>query len=249
MNQEKYWKVFFDIYDDLPRGGPGNESSLRKALDLMPELPPEPEVLDVGCGPGMQTKALARIIGGRITAVDNHPYYLDRLRKECAQEGLADRVTVKAGDMANLEFPPERFDLLWSEAAIYNMGFSRGLQAWKQFLKPGGYLVVSEAVWLKDNPPPDVRTFWEEYPAMTTIQANLETIRACGYTVLGHFTLSEAAWWDHFYTPMVERLDVLRARYQGDAEAMEVIEQSQRETEIYKKYSDYFGYEFFICRK
>ena len=24
MDQEKYWRVFFDIYNDLPRGGPGD---------------------------------------------------------------------------------------------------------------------------------------------------------------------------------------------------------------------------------
>ncbi len=38
------------------------------------------------------------------------------------------------------------------------MGFEKGLTAMKKFLKPGGYMAVSELSWLKDNPPAEIKT-------------------------------------------------------------------------------------------
>ena len=47
--------------------------------------------------------------------------------------------------MDQLPFHREELDLIWSEGAIYNIGFERGLKEWKEFLKPGGYVAISEA--------------------------------------------------------------------------------------------------------
>ena len=120
----------------------------------------------------------------------------------------------------------------------------------KRFLRPGGYLAVTEAVWLKDEkPPPEVWEIWEEeYPAITTIEGNTELIREAGYTIIGHFTLPESDWLDEYYAPMEKRLDLLELRYAGDSFALDVIGSSRKEIDDYRKYSDWYGYEFFICR-
>ena len=73
--------VFFELHRDLPREGPGDDESTLRALALCTELPERPDVLDVGCGPGMQTLALAAATGGIITAVDAHEPFLDQLRE------------------------------------------------------------------------------------------------------------------------------------------------------------------------
>ena len=69
--------LFYRIYDALPRGGPGNIESTRKAFELLPDLPDKPKILDIGCGKGIQTIELAKISDGRIVAVDNHRPFLD----------------------------------------------------------------------------------------------------------------------------------------------------------------------------
>ena len=46
---------YFEIHKDLPREGPGDNASTRKALEMMTSLPERPALLDVGCGPGVQT--------------------------------------------------------------------------------------------------------------------------------------------------------------------------------------------------
>lgn len=70
-----------------------------------------------------------------------------------------------------LSLEAETLDLLWAEGAIYNIGFSKGIQAWKSFLRPGGVLVVSDLTWLRgsDLPPEEIRQHWQsEYPDITT---------------------------------------------------------------------------------
>jgi SAM-dependent methyltransferase len=55
--------------------------------------------------------------------------------------------------MKDLPFGREQFDLIWSEGAIYIMGFEQGLRAWKVFCKKGGHIVVSDCAWFEQNPP------------------------------------------------------------------------------------------------
>ena len=51
---------FFELHSGLPREGPGDDSITQRAVELLPALPPDPVVVDAGCGPGGQTLVLAR---------------------------------------------------------------------------------------------------------------------------------------------------------------------------------------------
>jgi len=42
----------FEVFEGVPRGGPGDPESTRRALVMMTDLPAHPRVLDLGCGPG-----------------------------------------------------------------------------------------------------------------------------------------------------------------------------------------------------
>lgn len=241
-------KVFWEVQRGLPRQGPGNDESTLRALALCRGVPPRPSVLDIGCGPGMQTLALARALTGPITAVDLHPEYLVQLEEAACNGGVADRVTTIVADMRALPFAGASFDLVWSEGAAYIMGFAHALAEWRRLLRPGGCLAVSELVWLTPDPPAEVAAFFgQEYPAMTDIETNLGLIEAAGYEVLGHLTLPEAAWWDAYYAPLVAKLPALRDRYRGDPEALAVVEGTAREVEMRRRYPDAYGYELFVA--
>jgi hypothetical protein len=84
---------------------------------------------------------------------------------------------------------------------------------------------------------------------MTSIAENLATIEACGYDVVGHFTEPESAWWDHYYGPLGARLGVLRKRYPADAERQAMIDFIQKEIDMYRKHSAYYGNEFYLMRR
>ena len=242
--------VFLDVQRGLPRQGPGSDESTLKALLLCRGLAERPAALDLGCGPGMQTLALASALDGRITAIDIHQEYLDDLKARAQAANLADRIELLQADMDDLVFPPASFDLIWSEGAAYIMGVANALAAWREFLKPGGFIVVSELVWLRHVPPAEAAAFFaDEYPAMTDAEAVSTTVQANSYEPLGHFTLPDGDWWDHYYTPLEAKLPSLREKYAGDDEALSIIETTGREIEVRRRFGDWYGYEFFIGRK
>ncbi len=241
--------IFFEIHSDMPRQGPGDLESTRRAFSALKNLPNNPKILDVGCGPGNQTLDLAELSTGVIHAVDNHQPFIDQLQRQVNSLKYEERVFPQNGDMFNLQFSPAEFDVIWSEGAIYIIGFEKGLRQWKRFLKDGGYVAVTEISWLKPNPPDELDEFWtREYPAIQSIEANLNVARSAGYQVVDYFALPENAWWDDYYNPLQQRIQLLREKYKGDEIAARVFALEEKEMAFYRKYSDYYGYVFYVLK-
>jgi ubiquinone/menaquinone biosynthesis C-methylase UbiE len=243
-------EYFYELFERLPRCGPGTNECTRRAYNALPNVPEDPHILDIGCGPGVQTLALARASHGKIVALDNHQPFLDTLSDSARKEGLADHIIFNNESMLDMAFDENTFDIVWSEGALYFMGFGNGLRRCRQLLKERGYLAVSEVVYLLPNPPVPLVQYWEkEYPDIDDVKTKVELIQREGFRLLTHFTLPKSAWLDSFYSPMEEALDHLREKYRGDRIAQGVFETIWKEIDLYKKYSDYFGYEFFVMQK
>lgn len=246
----RFWPIFFELFESLPRQGPGNRACAARALALCRDLPPAPAVLDLGCGAGGQTLYLAELTSGRIVALDNHFPSVARLRATVLRRGLAERIWPVAGDMARPGLPPANFDLIWSEGALYSIGIENALHVARGLLRPGGYLAFTEAIWRKDNPPPEVKASFDlDYPAMGRIADVQATINRSGLSVIGQFTLPDEAWWDDFYTPMEIQIGNLRGKYADDNDALAVLDQLAQEPEMHRRHSEYYAYEFFVVRR
>ncbi len=241
-------EMIFSFYEGIERKGPGSESSTLRALSLIEDLPMNPQILELGCGSGVASVPIIQSQPCHLTAVDIHQPFLDELQAKADQLGLAKRLTVVQADMSQLEFPNGSFDLIWSESAIYNVGFEKGLHLWKPLLKPGGYIAVTEVVWLTPDPPIEAKQFWEaEYPVITTIDENMATMRNVGYDVVHHFTLS-ADDWQNYYGPLQTHLDQFRANNSANPAAEQFANSTQREIDLWKEFGDSFGYCFFISQ-
>ena len=246
----RVWPIFLEVYEHLPRQGPGNRACAARALSLCRGLPPAPAVLDLGCGIGGQTLQLAELTSGSVVAIDRHAPSIERLRAAVAARGLSDRIQAVVGDMACLGLPPGSFDLVWSEGALYNLGLPQALRTCHGLLRPGGYLAFTDAIWRQDDPPAEVRAaFEQDYPGMGRLEDDLAAIRAGGFELVGHFTLPDEAWWDDFYAPMLSRIAELRGRYAGDDEALVVLDQLAAEPEMHRRHGQCYAYEFFVARR
>jgi len=246
----RFWDMFLEVYTSLPRQGPGSRACAARAFGLCHDLPASPAILDLGCGVGGQTLQLAEMTPGSILAVDSSPSSIERLRATLAERGLSQRVGAIVGDMADLDLRPESFDLIWSEGALYSIGLVKALRVCHGLLRPGGYLAFTDAVWRKEDPPPEVRTLFDlDYPSMGGLDDDLAAIRDCGFERVGHFTLPDEAWWDDFYTPMEARIVELRDQYASDAEALAMLDQIAEEPEMHRRHSDCYAYEFFVVRR
>lgn len=242
-------EAFFALHCDLPREGPGTDEATREAIRRLPALPPSPRILDLGCGPGRQTLVLARELNAPVTAVDLHEPFLVQLKKAAAAEGLSDRITILQADMGSLPDAPGSIDLIWSEGAIYNLGFANGLHLWRSLLRDGGIIVASEATWLQKNPPAEVAEFWQqEYPAMTAIAANIKTATDAGLEVFDYFVLPRSGW-EEYYQPIRERIAMLRPQAANNPALARVLAEHDREIDMCDRFGDSFGYVFYMMRK
>jgi len=238
------------MFEDLPRQGPGADESTAHACSFIPSDLKRGKILDIGCGSGMQTLALARLCpDGMITAIDVHQPFLDDLILRAKNARSDGRIVTYRASMDNLPFIEASFDIIWSEGSAFIMGLSPALRYWKKFLKPDGYLVVSDCTWFTDVPSDECRVFLgEACPDMKSVSGTEEIIRSAGYTVISSFRLPDVAWWDHYYTPLSKKMTKLKEIYKENEDAQTIIKGLEKEMVIHRKYSKEYGYTFFVLK-
>lgn len=244
-------QLLMDLHKDGARQGPGSDAQTLRALDLARlDTSRALKVADIGCGTGASTLVLARELDARITAVDLFPEFLDILEARAGGQGLAGRITTLACSMDTLPFADSEYDLLWSEGAVYNIGFEAGITAWKPFLRPGGTLVVSEITWLTAERPSEIQKHWErEYPEIATASEKLAVLERSGYSPLGYFVLPEDCWTEHYYRPAERRLPQFLQCHGKSKAARALVAAEKEEIALYEKYGDYYSYGFYVARK
>lgn len=246
---ERLERLFFELFEPLPRQGPGNLACARRALAACDGLPPHPKILDLGCGAGGQTLQLAQLSAGTILAVDRHPPLIARLVEAVRERSLTDRIVARVADMEALDLEPGSFDLVWSEGALYNLGLERALPLCADLLPSGGYLAFTDAIWRTERAPARVREAFADYPTMGTIADILALLERGPWTVLDHFVLPDEAWWDDFYGPMERRIEALRVQYADDLDALAVLDDLAKEPPMHREYGHTYGYGFFVARR
>jgi SAM-dependent methyltransferase len=242
----------FTIFESFPRQGPGDDEHTKKAFSMIAEpLKRGGEILDVGCGKGVQTMALARLCPScRITATDIHQPFLDAVDEKIAAGGFSGRIRTVRASMDNLPFEEESFDIIWAEGCSFIMGFENAVRYWKKFLKRGGYMMISYLFWFTNNPSAEAREFFAEIdPSMMIEEKGFAIIRNAGFEHTGSFRLPSRVWEESFYGLVKEKSKDLREKFKADESALKIIEGLKKETEIFDKYSDEYGYSYNVMRK
>ena len=241
--------LFFELYSNLPQQAPGSTKCTQEAYGMLPLKVDIPQILDIGCGTGRQTLDLLEVSSGQITAVDIHPPFIHELNNTIQRKGLKHKLKAQVADMTNLSFEVAQFDIIWSEGAIYQMGFENGLKAWKNFLKPRGFMVVSEICWIKSTIPQEIMEYWQaQYPGITSIKNLVDVSEKMGFDVLSHFTLPEKDWNRNYYLHLSKNLEAFKQKYALNELALSVAKETETEIAMYKKYSDYYSYLFLILQ-
>ena len=244
-------ELIVDLHKNSNRQGPGSEKATLKALELL-NLPTDQnlKVADIGCGSGGQTITLAQNLKGQITAVDLFPEFLDELNEKAHQLGLTDKIVTLEKSMDDLPFNKNEFDLLWSEGAIYSIGFEKGLKMWKDYLKVGGYLAVSEITWITQSRPKEIEDFWKrEYQEIDTASNKIKLLEGNGYTLTGYFYLGQDSWIQNYYQPLETRFETFLKRNEHSELASKVVGDYKAEIDLYYRFKDYYSYGFYIARK
>lgn len=245
------FSLLVDFHEDGERQGPGSTDDTLRALNLTGlNLNSALRIADIGCGTGAHTLTLARHTRGKITALDLFPEFLEKLNNQALAVGFNERIQTVRGSMDNLSFEKESLDLIWSEGAIYNMGFEKGVKYWHQFLKPGGCLAVSEITWITGSRPAEIEEFWQkDYPEIGMAGEKIRILEENGYSLRAYFILSPESWLKQYYEPMEQRFEQFLERHAHSEAARAIVEENQSEIELYKRFQEYYSYGFYVARK
>ncbi|MBR9824738.1 MAG: methyltransferase domain-containing protein [Alphaproteobacteria bacterium] len=243
--------LLLDLHLDGDRQGPGTQKDTLRALYLSAlDERSDLYIADIGCGTGGSTLVLAEELDAKIVAVDFLQPFLDKLHEDAAKKGLTDKVETLCASMDALPFEENCFDAIWSEGAIYNLGFDTGLKTFRPFLKPGGILAASELTWLTDARPAELDTHWNQhYPDIATAGEKILQIERNGFTLLGYFVLPPSSWFDTYYRPLQARYKAFLDRHDHSDLAKAVVQENEDEIALYEAYQDYVSYGFYIMKK
>ena len=139
------WSYWRDIYGDDSFAATVYQERHAGALAWMDSLhlPVGSPVLEIGCGAGFLTVALAAR-GLRVESIDSSAAMIDSTRARLADAGLADAVTPRVEDVHNLTAPDGSY------AAVVALGVvpwlhspERALREIARVLRPGGSLIIT----------------------------------------------------------------------------------------------------------
>lgn len=243
-------RLICEYYMPMERQGPGSPEITEKALSFTEGLNKASKIADIGCGSGGQTMTLAKKTSGQITGLDLFPEFIEVFNANAKKHNLDNRVKGIVGSMDKLPFRKEELDLIWSEGAIYNIGFVNGLKYWRDFLKPGAYVAVSEVSWFTEKRPDEIHDFWmNAYPEIDTIPNKVDQMQKAGYIPVASFILPENCWTENFYAPQFTLREKFLEKYPGNQTAKELVDNQFYEMELYNKYKAFYGYVFYIGKK
>lgn len=246
------YTLLIDLHQQGRRQGPGGDAETELALNLaMIDRNAALKIADIGCGTGASTLLLAQLLrNSQITAVDFLQDFLDVLNKEAQNAGVAHRLSTLACSMDDLPFANEELDVIWSEGAIYNIGFEQGVKDWRRFLKTNGLLVASEMTWLTESRPAEIQSHWDgEYPEIDVASGKIRILEKHGYAPIGYFVLPQHCWLEQYYRPMQSRFEDFLSRNGNSAEARAIVAAEQHEIDLYERNKTHVSYGVYVARK
>ena len=242
--------LIIETHVGLERLGPGSPEATSRALGFVDGLESISKTADLGCGTGGPTMLIAQKITGEIIGVDMLPDFIDIFNDNARKLNLQDRVRGIVGNIEDLPFNKEEFDLIWSEGVIDSIGFEKGIAYWHGFLKKGGYIALTCPSWLTDERPAEIEKYWvDAVQGLNTVGQNSSAMHKAGFDLIATFAIPEECWTDNYFVPRQVAEQAVAEKYPGNKVVEDYLRAEKREVELYSKYKQYYGYVFYIGKR
>jgi 2-polyprenyl-3-methyl-5-hydroxy-6-metoxy-1,4-benzoquinol methylase len=147
QNARQYWDDIAPTFDDEPDHGLRDPVILASWTQFLKMWLPDTSVniLDIGCGTGSLTVALARL-GHKVTGIDLSPTMISLAREKAARQGY--QIEFQVMDAVFPIMSPKQFDIVFCRHLLWALPVpAQVLQRWTMLLKPKGRLLVIEGYW------------------------------------------------------------------------------------------------------
>jgi arsenite methyltransferase len=145
-------------------------------------------VLDVGCGAGATPCYIARKYACCVVGVDIKKEMIERCRERASREKVTEKVSFRVADAQDLPFDDDLFDAVITESVTaFPEDKRKAATEYVRVTRPGGYVGLNEATWLKYPPPPEMEAW-----ASQDLGASVKPLTSEGWiTLLQHAGLQE----------------------------------------------------------
>ena len=109
---------------------------------------------------------------------------------------------------------------------------------------------MSEITWLTNERRSELNDFWtREYPEIDTASNKIKILERNDYTLVGYFTLRQDSWSKNYYQPLQQSFEAFLEKHHYSEMAKAVVQENQKEIELYEKYKAFYSYGFYIAQK
>lgn len=238
-------------YDSLSYHCPSSKEMTTKILTQIRLRNTQPVVANFGFGRGHECLLLTQHYH-QVIAVESRQDYVEAFEKQIIANNLEDKIQLINAPLDKLSFDREFFDLILSEGGINYSDFGFRINAWKPFLKDGGYLALSELCVFKEiELPYELADFLcDSFPfrEIETIDSKIAQIKDAGYRICGQYKLPDSCW-INFYEDKFESYEAMPQRWKKSKEGRLVEKYIENYKYYHHMYREYFGYVYFILRK
>ena len=203
------------------------------------DLQPGQRVLDVGCGTGEMLTRLAenyKILG---MGVETSINLIAKARSRSAERLVDGPIQWVVGDASRWD-PQETFDVVMCLGATHAFGSGQvalrnAIQAMRRWVKPGGLLLIGEAI-MRRKAPPEYREIIQRFPPDSmTHSSNVKNFLGEGLSVVSSWTSTETEW-DAFEFMHQEIAETSARDHPNDIQAQEKLEHRRMWIDGYEKW-------------
>jgi SAM-dependent methyltransferase len=145
-----YWKNIYE-FGDVDAAIYRDRRSVVLALVQQLALSTEWPILEIGCGSGLTSAALAHA-GYTVQATDSVDAMLKLTRQHAEDAGISERVITSIRDVHKLDFPDNTFNLVLKiGVAPWLHSLGQAVREVARVLRPGGYLITTADNWWRLN--------------------------------------------------------------------------------------------------
>ncbi len=213
-------KEYFNIKDNCRKD---LLKYLSKAISIIPEIE-SPLILDVGCGSGVPTLALAENYDGTITAVDFDTKSINRLEEKVKELNLSNRITIINSSLFDLELEENLFDIILAEGFLHVVGFEKGFSKVIKLLKRNRFFIIHDE--------------------FRNHNKKTEFIESNNCKILDSFRLDEHVWWNDYYKCLEKEISSQENKY-----FLELFKSDLYEIELFKQDPSQFNSVYYVIEK
>ena len=207
-------------------------------------LGPHSRVLDIASGRGGPAVLLAAAYGCHVDGIEIAEEFVSVAVERAAERSLAERVSFRLDDAADIALPGETYDAALCLGASFVYGdLVETLARLAPVVRPGGYLAVGEPYWRRLPLPED---YDDRELRLTTLEGTVTTFETEGLAVVAVIASSEDDW-DRYETLHWQAVERWLAENPDDPDAPGIAARAEREKRTYLRHGrDYLGWAIFV---